>query len=180
MAIIATVYATKRKSTSLVRLPPMMYLVYTFATIYFVVGMKMMTFYYASFKVPLAIEIAVTTIYIILFLFFAFGINYMESTEKHEKKKLSYISLLKADADMAAVYATDAETKKQLEKLSEKIRFSDPMSHDMLASCEADIQDAVYKILAELKADGGADVAKDITRASSLLDYRNECCKILT
>ena len=179
MAIMATAYVTTRKSNSLVRMPPIMYLVYTFSGLYFIAGMIMMSFYFDSIKIPLAIEIAITTAYIIAFLFFAFGINYMETTEKHEKKKISYISLLKADVDMAITYADNADTKKQLEKLAERVRFSDPMSDDSLKACETDIQNVVRQIMADLMANGNADVSKDIERVSELLNYRNERCKIL-
>ena len=66
-----------------------------------------------------------------------------------------------------------------LKKLAEKIRFSDPMSHESLSSCEKEIEEAVRYIVATLRADPDADVSKKISEVQALLEYRNDRCKIL-
>ena len=69
MAIIATYFAFRESVDDIIRIPPIMYLVYTFATIYFTLGMKFMYTPFKSYKIPLATGIIVTTVYIIVFVF---------------------------------------------------------------------------------------------------------------
>jgi hypothetical protein len=86
---------------------------------------------------------------------------------------------MRADIENCLVYATDENTKAQLVKLAEKIRFSDPMSHDSLANCEKELEEAILLISSTLKADGSADVSNHIKRAEALIDYRNQRCILL-
>lgn len=179
MAMISTVYASKKNSEVVLRVPPIMYITYVFAIIYFAVGVKMMTVHWNSVKIPLAVEIAITAVYVIILVFAILGVGYMESNQKRTQKKILYIGLLETDVKSAIPYASSEEMQTKLKKLAEKIRFSDPMSHESLASCEQEIEVAVRYIVATLRADGSADVSKKISEVEALIEYRNERCKIL-
>ena len=160
-------------------MPPLMYLVYLFAVLYFFIGMKLMRTPFESPKLSLAVEIGITVVYLIAFLFIAFGVGYISSNQAREKKKIFYISSLKIDVEACIPFVTNAETKKQLEAFAEKIRFSDPMSHESLANCEKELAEAVASITTTLKADGTADVSTEIQHAIALLEYRNQRCLAL-
>ena len=179
MAMFAVWFATKKSTEAIVRIPTIMYVTYVFAAIYFAVGTKLMIVHWDSVKIPLAIEIVITIAYIIAFTFMALSVGYMEATQGRMKKKLMYIGLLETDVKSTLAFVSDADTKARLQKLAEKIRFSDPMSHDSLASCEQEIETLVRYVVATLRADGTADVSKKITEIEALIDYRNERCKIL-
>lgn len=179
MAIFATLIAFRESTDDIVRVPPIMYLIYLFATVYFSVGMKFMYTPFKSYKMPLATEIIITTAYIIIFFLLLLGIKFIESNRALEKRKINYISLLKADLESCLIYVNNEETKNKLEQLAEKIRYSDPMSHSSLADCEKELQQAIMYISATLRADGDADVSKDIKRAEALVEYRNQRCIIL-
>ena len=93
--------------------------------------------------------------------------------EEKVEKKVFYIKSLQVDVEMLASNETDSETKAALTKLAEKIRFSDPMSNDVLADLEAEIAAKIK----ELKtAENKTEV---ITVLDSLITERNKKAKLL-
>ena len=101
------------------------------------------------------------------------GRSEIERVEDKVQKKTFYIRSLQADIEMLANAEPDTEVKAELLRLAEKIRFSDPMSHDRLADLENQITDKV----AELKS--CMDRTAVINDLNSLLDVRSRKCKIL-
>ena len=101
------------------------------------------------------------------------GRNEIERVENKVQEKTFYIRSLQADTEMLANAEPDTEVKAELLRLAEKIRFSDPMSHERLADLENQITDKVT----ELKSSTERTVI--INEINSLLDERNKKCKIL-
>lgn len=93
--------------------------------------------------------------------------------EEKIEKKVFYIKSLQVDVEMLASDETDADTKAALTKLAEKIRFSDPMSNEVLADIEAEIAAKVK----ELKtAENKSAIIKVL---DSLITERNKKAKLL-
>ncbi len=101
------------------------------------------------------------------------GANEINRVEENIKTKRAFIQFLQLDVEMLSESETDAETKAALRKLAEKVRFSDPMSHEMLGELESRISAKVE----EMKT--AADKKVLIEEVSSLLTERNKKCKIL-
>ena len=93
--------------------------------------------------------------------------------EEKVEKKVFYIKSLQVDVEMLASTETDADTKAALTKLTEKIRFSDPMSNDVLSDLEAEITAKVK----ELKT--AENKVEIITVLDSLITERNKKAKLL-
>ena len=93
--------------------------------------------------------------------------------EERGKVKRFYIQTLQADIELIANSETDVETKAALKKLAEKLRYSDPMSHEMLGELESRISTKVE----EMKA--VAEKMAIISEIDTLLNERNKKCKIL-
>ena len=93
--------------------------------------------------------------------------------EEKVEKKVFYIKSLQVDIEMLASAETDSDTKAALTKLAEKIRFSDPMSNDVLANLEAEISAKVN----ELKS--AENKVEIITVLDSLITERNKKAKLL-
>ena len=93
--------------------------------------------------------------------------------EEKVEKKVFYIKSLQVDIEMLASAERDVDTKAALTKLAEKIRFSDPMSNDVLANLEAEISAKVK----ELKT--AENKTEIITALDSLVDERNKKLKFL-
>ena len=101
------------------------------------------------------------------------GRNEMKRVEAKAQKKVFYIKSLQADVELLADKEADAKIKAALAQLAEKIRFSDPMSHEQLA----DLEDKISTKVAELKT--VSNKLEIISELNSLLDARNKKCKIL-
>lgn len=101
------------------------------------------------------------------------GANEINRVEEKIKVKRAFIQFLQTDIEMLAESETDAETKAELKKLAEKVRFSDPMSHEMLGELESRISAKVE----EMKT--ATDKKAFIAEVTTLLTERNKKCKIL-
>ena len=101
------------------------------------------------------------------------GANEINRIEEKIKVKRAFIQFLQTDIEMLAEAENDAETKSMLKKLAEKVRFSDPMSHEMLGELESRISAKVE----EMKS--VADKKALIEEVTTLLTERNKKCKIL-
>ena len=101
------------------------------------------------------------------------GANEINRVEEKIKVKRAFIQFLQTDIEMLVESETDAETKAELKKLAEKIRFSDPMSHEMLGELESRISAKVE----EMKT--ATDKKGIIAEVTTLLTERNKKCKIL-
>ncbi len=101
------------------------------------------------------------------------GVNEISRVEEKIKVKRAFIQFLQTDIEMLVESETDAETKAALQKLAEKVRFSDPMSHEMLGELESRISAKVEEIKT------AADKKSLIEEVTTLLTERNKKCKIL-
>lgn len=97
----------------------------------------------------------------------------IESVGKKVEEKVFFIKSLQVDVELLAEREEDAATKQALNRLAEKIRFSDPMSHELLSDLEGKIIDKVD----ELKSsENKMEIIKDI---DLLFDERNRKCIIM-
>jgi hypothetical protein len=101
------------------------------------------------------------------------GRDEIERVEAKVQKKVFYIRELQTDVELIAATETDADTKAELTRLAEKIRFSDPMSNEQLT----DLENKISAKVLELKT--AANKVEIITELTLLLDERNKKCKIL-
>ena len=178
--VIAFLYCTRSSSTELVKTPVLFIVQSVFLGIYLVTGLIFMSFF--NFDISVAVwvtEAIITGIYIIVALYAGFGMSYLSGNIEHTKKKVFYIRSLQADVDTCVSQVADPEVKKLLSDLSEKIRFSDPMSHESLQGCEMRIQDLVTEIVTSVSLGKLELVPELVTRAKIELDSRNNKCKIL-
>ena len=101
------------------------------------------------------------------------GANEINRVEEKIKVKRAFIQFLQTDIEMLYESETDTETKAALKKLAEMVRFSDPMSHEMLGELESRISAKVE----EMKT--ATDKKALIEEITTLLTERNKKCKIL-
>ena len=98
----------------------------------------------------------------------------IEDTEGKIQAKTSFIKSLKADVDILLSKETDSEVRDALRKLSDEIRFSDPMSNNALDNIEAEISDKLISVSA-----AGENKKNVISEISGLIKQRNIKCKAL-
>lgn len=128
-------------------------------------------------QIPVWLTIVVCSIILAIFALCTVagqaGANEINRVEETIKVKRAFIQFLQTDIEMLAEAETDAETKAELVKLAERVRFSDPMSHEMLGELESRISAKVE----EMKT--AADKKALISEIDTLLTERNKKCKIL-
>lgn len=101
------------------------------------------------------------------------GRTEIERLDARVAGKVSYIRALQTELEILAEGEKDGKIKSSLAELAEKVRFSDPMSHESLKDLEGEISSRV----ARLKTAGNkAELINEIT---SLLNERNKICKML-
>ena len=110
-------------------------------------------------------------------MFVVLGLGYMARNQRTTKEKVQFIRLLKADVDGLLAYTQD--TTGAIKRLSDKIRFSDPMSHPSLAECESEISARILAFKLKLQDGEEIDIEKEVKKIENLLENRNERCKIL-
>lgn len=91
------------------------------------------------------------------------------------QRKVSKIKSLQTDVELISETQTDVEAKNALESLSEKLKYSDPMSDDSLVTLETDILVKVNT----LKTQSAADIPATVKQIEMLLSERNKKCKLL-
>ena len=101
------------------------------------------------------------------------GRDEVERVEEKVSRKVFYLKDLQADIELLAEQEADPERRAELLKLAEAVRFSDPMSSEMLTNIETQINDKVT----ELKtAKNKTAIIKEL---NLLLSERNKKAKIL-
>jgi hypothetical protein len=180
LTIATLLYVLVKNREIEVRFPPMLYGTCIFSAIYFILGAIFMFTGGEKTGLPLAVEILITVIYVIYLLLITMGVGYIESAQRYTKRKVQYIGLLEADVKSILPYVKDNEAlSKKLTDLAEKIRFSDPMSHESLSDCEEKISRAVMNLIMSIKTTPEADLSQEFTEIEALLEYRNARCLIL-
>lgn len=102
-----------------------------------------------------------------------FSKKVIANTDEKVNGKVSYIKALKAEMELISDSEIPPEIKKDLQKLTEAIRYSNPMSDDSLI----DIEKTITEKVSELKLTG--DKAPLIFEISNLIVERNKKCKLL-
>lgn len=101
------------------------------------------------------------------------GRSEIERVSAKVQKKTCFIKQSRTEIELLADAETDIATKSALTQLTEKIRYSDPMSNEQIT----DIEDRITAKIAELKS--ATDKMKIINELNLLLDERNRKIKIL-
>lgn len=101
------------------------------------------------------------------------GRNKIERVDAKIGEKVFYIKELQTEIELLANVETEMQTKDKLIRLTEKIRFSDPMSDVQLT----DLESRIITKISELKS--STDKSTIIDELNLLLDERNKRIKIL-
>jgi O-phosphoseryl-tRNA(Cys) synthetase len=84
-------------------------------------------------------QILVLAIYSVAAIMALMARNVVQDVSDNVRGSVQSIQTLKADVDIYVPQVTDPELKKALQKLSETIRYSDPMSNAAVADIEGQI-----------------------------------------
>ncbi len=170
---------SRRFNDPLIHMPPAYRVTWSAFGIYLVLGAILMYCPIVAFTVPIILEVTLTAFYVILILYLLLGAEYISKNQAHTKQKVLFVRLLRSDLEACFHLITDPALLADLRALSEKIRFSDPMSHPSLAGCEAELNTVVMAINQAARNGEPDQIPAQIKTASGLLDQRNSRCAIL-
>lgn len=103
----------------------------------------------------------------------------IEQIDVKVKQKTFFIKSLESDLRLLANSCGDAVTKKNIIALADAIRFSDPMSSDVLSDIEQEIAERCRKIKALVESCQYNVVNEECNHTMKLLAAWNEKCKLL-
>ena len=101
----------------------------------------------------------------------------VERVETKQKADVRLMRRLQAEAKAMAAGRGDAAIKKQLQELSDELRFSDPVSGPGLFEVEGQLEAELQSVQEALDAADYSEAAKRIEKARRTLAKRNMLCR---
>ena len=178
-AIIIHLWSGKKDSDDIIHMPLAYFLIIVFGVFYIGVAFVFIFKPFTDPTILIVVEIILTVIYILLAMYFTFGADYITSSQKYTKQKVLFIRLLKTDVDNCILKTQNINVKNALEKFSENIRFSDPMSHPSLVGIESELTLIVSELNAKIDSASEQDLLELINKGEARLETRNSRCIML-
>jgi hypothetical protein len=107
------------------------------------------------------------------------GANHIENVEENLKEKTQFIKNATNELNILCSNEKDTNTKRELIKLRDKIRYSDPLSSSELSLLESEIAKEIENIKSMLKMNLKDEIQIKIDTTIELLNERNVKCKSL-
>ena len=167
------------KGDFIIRLP-LVYLTWIGAFVVYLIANTIFFYVTATtMKAIIITNVIITVLYAIFAMYLLFGLKYMASDVQHTKEKVFYIRSLAAELECCFALVSDSAVLNQLKGLADDVKYSDPMTHSSLSTCESELKNSVSKISMYCNMGETDKIEQEIKTASNLLKYRNSQCKIL-
>ncbi len=129
-----------------------------------------------GFAAPFAVQLIMLCVHLMFALSCLIARDKIEEMRTQVNDSTLFISMLKVDADALVLRAKEREVKEAYKKLSEEIRFSDPVSSSPLFPTEQEISAKMAAARECIATDADKALAL-CAEMSALLKIRNEMCK---
>ena len=150
-------------------------LYYFFAAIF--VGAVFMFFQNAPFKLALVLQILILEIYVVIAIMALMSRNVVQDVNDNLKENVEAIKTLVVDVDVFIPQVNDPALKKSLKKLSETIKYSDPMSNAAVADIEEQIMQTVNELRINIENSRNAEAIQTCKDIEVLFMQRNSLLK---
>ena len=150
-------------------------LYYFFAAIF--VGAVFMFFQNAPFKLALVLQILILAIYVVIAIMALMSRNVVQDVNDNLKENVEAIKTLVVDVDVFIPQVNDPALKKSLKKLSEIIKYSDPMSNAAVADIEEQIMQTVNELRINIENSRNAEAIQTCKDIEVLFMQRNSLLK---
>ena len=150
-------------------------LYYFFAAIF--VGAVFMFFQNAPFKLALVLQILILAIYVVIAIMALMSRNVVQDVNDNLKENVEAIKTLVVDVDVFIPQVNDLALKKSLKKLSETIKYSDPMSNAAVADIEEQIMQTVNELRINIENSRNAEAIQTCKDIEVLFMQRNSLLK---
>ena len=150
-------------------------LYYFFAAIF--VGAVFMFFQNAPFKLALVLQILILAIYVVIAIMALMSRNVVQDVNDNLKENVEAIKTLVVDVDVFIPQVNDPALKKSLKKLSETIKYSDPISNAAVADIEEQIMQTVNELRINIENSRNAEAIQTCKDIEVLFMQRNSLLK---
>lgn len=150
---------------------------YIYFIIQLVFGIIIM-FLSISISKVLAIEVVILILYLLAVVSAMTVKNIVVNDDSRVAKKTFYLKALEADVEEILSRVENPIYYKEIDKIRECIKYSDPMSHDSLENIEIRITENINQLKEDILSENDTilQTAKEIIQ---LIESRNQKCKIL-
>lgn len=148
---------------------------YFFAAIF--VGAVFMFFQVAPFKLAFALQIIILAVYVIVAIVSLFTRDAVQDINDDIKESVAAIRVMNVDVDSLQAMVTNPTLKNSLRKLSETVKYSDPMSNDAVADIENQIMGAMDELRIYCENEQNDEAVKTCKSIELLFLQRNKLLK---
>lgn len=132
-----------------------------------------------DWKIPFTVQFIILCVH----LFFVASAFYVKESAQDVRGKIriktQYIRLLQVDVETIQERCKEEDIKIELKKFAEELRFSDPMSNDLLMELEQKLSLIVEQMAQAVKEERSEEALILCQEARQLLVERNRKCKVL-
>lgn len=148
---------------------------YFFAAIF--VGAVFMFFQNAPFKLALVLQILILAIYVIVAILALMSRNVVQDVNDNLRENVQAIKTLNVNIDVFIPQVSDPALKKALRKVSETVKYSDPMSNAAVADIEEQIMATVNELRINIENNKNAEAIQTCKDIEVLFMQRNSLLK---
>lgn len=150
-------------------------LYYFFAAMF--VGAVFMFFQNAPFKLALVLQVLILAIYAVIAIMALMSRNVVQDVNDNLKENVEAIKTLVVDVDVFIPQVSDPTLKKALKKLSETIKYSDPMSNAAVTDIEGQIMQTVNELRINIENNKNTEAIQTCKDIEVLFMQRNSLLK---
>lgn len=148
---------------------------YFFAAIF--AGAVFMVFQVASIKLAVVIQVLILAAYAVVAILALMARDVVQSVNDDVKEKVEAIKTLNVDVDILIPQVSDPSVKKALKKLSETVKYSDPISNDAVADIEEQIMQYMNTLRVYIENNSNAEAVSACKDIEVLFLQRNSLLK---
>lgn len=126
------------------------------------------------FMLMLVLECLVLGLYTVVFIISLSHKNIVVEIDKNIKKNVFAIRTLVTDVESLAEAVDDSQLKAKLNRLAEDIRYSDPMTNDVVAELDLQMKDAIAELEVYVSEQDYSNAESKIRQAQLLISKRNK------
>lgn len=150
-------------------------LFYFFAAVF--TAAVFMVFQKAPLKLALALQIIILAVYAVVAILSLMSRDVVQDVNDQIKVSVTGIRTMQVDVETLMGYVDDAALKNSLRKLSETIRYSDPMSNDAVTAIEDEIMQAISELRVLCENGQNAEASQACRDVELLFVQRNKLLK---
>ena len=131
-----------------------------------VIGVLFMIFQAAGFKLALIIQLLVLAVYLIIAIISLMARDTVQQIGENVKDNVASLRSVLVDVEMIRESCSDPDLKESLRKLSETVKYSDPMTNESVA----DIEERIMRKVSELRINVDDNQISDAKQTCSELE----------